>query len=105
MNERVMQFRIGMFVIVAGTGPDHADRLVRRISRRCSATRFSSRSAMPKRRRARGGGRAEERHPGGEVAAIQFDHRPNQPDGVLVTMAIEHKYSIREGQCHGFRGP
>jgi phospholipid/cholesterol/gamma-HCH transport system substrate-binding protein len=33
----------------------------------------------------------------GEVSALEFDHRPNQPDGVLVTMAIERKYSIREG--------
>jgi len=33
----------------------------------------------------------------GEVVAIEFDHRPKQPDGVLVTMALERKYPIREG--------
>ena len=33
----------------------------------------------------------------GEVAAIAFDDRPNQPDGVLVTLALERKYKIREG--------
>ena len=25
----------------------------------------------------------------GEVSAIKFDDRPNQPDGVLVTLALE----------------
>jgi phospholipid/cholesterol/gamma-HCH transport system substrate-binding protein len=31
------------------------------------------------------------------VAAIDFDHRQGQPDGVVVTMAIERKFSVRRG--------
>jgi phospholipid/cholesterol/gamma-HCH transport system substrate-binding protein len=33
----------------------------------------------------------------GEVVAIAFDSRPNQPDGVLVTLALERRYPIRQG--------
>ena len=33
----------------------------------------------------------------GEVAAIAFDERPNQPDGVLVTLALERRYRLRQG--------
>ena len=97
MNERVMQFRIGMFVIVAGLvltmlivwfGESPAllrDQVFLR-ARYADAPGVLEGVAVRK-----SGIRI------GEVAAIQFDHRPNQPDGVLVTMAIEHKYSIREG--------
>ncbi len=97
MNERVMQFRIGMFVIVAGLvltmlivwfGESPAllrDQVYLR-ARYADAPGVLEGVAVRK-----SGIRV------GEVAAIQFDHRPNQPDGVLVTMAIEHKYSIREG--------
>ncbi len=97
MNERVMQFRIGMFVIVAGLvltmlivwfGESPAllrDQVFLR-ARYADAPGVLEGVAVRK-----SGIRI------GEVAAIQFDHRPNQPDGVLVTMAIEHKYSIRKG--------
>ena len=33
----------------------------------------------------------------GEVVSIRFDDRPGQPDGVLVTLALEKKYKIRAG--------
>ena len=33
----------------------------------------------------------------GEVVAIRFDDRPGQPDGVLVTLALDTKFKIREG--------
>ena len=33
----------------------------------------------------------------GEVTAIAFDDRPNQPDGVLVTLSLERKYKIKAG--------
>jgi phospholipid/cholesterol/gamma-HCH transport system substrate-binding protein len=33
----------------------------------------------------------------GEVKAITFDERPNQPDGVLVTLALEHRFKIKDG--------
>ena len=33
----------------------------------------------------------------GEVMAIAFDERPNQPDGVIVTLALERRYPVREG--------
>ncbi len=97
MNERVMQFRIGMFVIVAGLvltmlivwfGESPAllrDQVFLR-ARYADAPGVLEGVAVRK-----SGIRI------GEVAAIQFDHRANQPDGVLVTMAIEHKYSVREG--------
>jgi len=97
MNERVMQFRIGMFVIVAGLvltmlivwfGESPAllrDQVYLR-AHYADAPGVLEGVAVRK-----SGIRV------GEVAAIEFDHRPNQPDGVLVTMALEHKYPIREG--------
>ena len=33
----------------------------------------------------------------GKVSAISFDTRPNQPDGVLVTLSLDSKYKIRAG--------
>ena len=97
MNERVMQFRIGMFVIVAGLvltmlivwfGESPAllrDQLFLR-------ARYSDAPGVLEGVAVRKSGIRV-----GEVSAIQFDYRPNQPDGVLVTMAIERKYSIRKG--------
>ncbi len=97
MNERVMQFRIGMFVIVAGLvltmlivwfGESPAllrDQVFLR-ARYADAPGVLEGVAVRK-----SGIRV------GEVSAIQFDSRPNQPDGVLVTLAIERKYSIRKG--------
>ncbi len=97
MNERVMQFRIGMFVIVAGLvltmlivwfgeSPslfrdraylrvhyDEAPGVAEGIPVRKSGIRV------------------------GEVTAIAFDDRPNVPDGVLVTLSLERKYKIKAG--------
>ncbi|APW59594.1 MlaD family protein [Paludisphaera borealis] len=97
MNERVMQFRIGMFVIVAGLvltmlivwfgeSPQilreqgyikvhyaEAPGVLQGVAVRKSGIRV------------------------GEVVAIDFDDRDNQPDGVLVTIALERKFKIREG--------
>jgi phospholipid/cholesterol/gamma-HCH transport system substrate-binding protein len=33
----------------------------------------------------------------GEVTAIKFDDRPNQPDGVLVTLSLERRFVIKAG--------
>jgi phospholipid/cholesterol/gamma-HCH transport system substrate-binding protein len=97
MNERVMQFRIGMFVIVAGLvltmlivwfgeSPALLRDQVYVKARYADAPGVLEGVAVRK-----SGIRV------GEVVGIEFDHRPNQPDGVLVTMALERKYPIREG--------
>jgi phospholipid/cholesterol/gamma-HCH transport system substrate-binding protein len=97
MNERVMQFRIGMFVIVAGLvltmlivwfGESPAllrDQVYLKVHY-AEAPGVHEGVAVRK-----SGIRI------GEVVAIDFDQRPNQPDGVIVTLAIEPKYPIREG--------
>lgn len=97
MNERVMQFRIGMFVIVAGLvltmlivwfgeSPSLLRDQLYLKARYAEAPGVLEGVAVRK-----SGIRV------GEVVGIVFDHRPNQPDGVLVTVAIERKYSVREG--------
>jgi phospholipid/cholesterol/gamma-HCH transport system substrate-binding protein len=97
MNERVMQFRIGMFVIVAGLvltmlivwfgeSPSLLRDQIYLKARYAEAPGVLQGVAVRK-----SGIRV------GEVVAIDFDDRPNQPDGVLVTMAIERKFPIREG--------
>src|SRR3954447_5311894 len=97
MNERVMQFRIGMFVIVAGLG------LTMLVVWFGESPALLRDQVYVKARYAEAPGVLEGvavRKSGiriGEVAAIAFDERPNQPDGVIVTMAIERKYPIREG--------
>jgi phospholipid/cholesterol/gamma-HCH transport system substrate-binding protein len=97
MNERLMQFRIGMFVIVAGLvltmmiiwfgeSPSilrdqvylkvhyvEAPGVLEGVPVRKSGIRI------------------------GEVFAIGFDERPNRPDGVLVTLALERRYKLHEG--------
>jgi phospholipid/cholesterol/gamma-HCH transport system substrate-binding protein len=97
MNERVMQFRIGMFVIVAGLvltmmiiwfgeSPslfrDHVFLKVHFVEAPGVADGTPVRKS---------GIRI------GQVSAIQFDERPNQPEGVIVTLSLEAKYRIREG--------
>lgn len=97
MNERVMQFRIGMFVIVAGLvltmlivwfgeSPalfrDHGYLTVRFVEAPGIAVGIPVRKS---------GIRI------GEVSAIQFDLRPGAGDGVLVTMALEHQYPLADG--------
>ena len=97
MNERVMQFRLGMFVIVAGLvltmlivwfGESPAlFRAVHYVTVHYAEAPGVS-EGIPVRK---SGIRV------GEVVAIRFDDRPKQPDGVLVTMALESKYRIRAG--------
>ena len=97
MNERVMQFRIGMFVIVAGLvltmlivwfgeSPalfrDHVFVVVRYDEAPGVAEGIAVRKS---------GIRV------GEVVSIAFDSRPNKPDGVLVTLSLERKYKIKAG--------
>lgn len=97
MNERVMQFRIGMFVIVAGLvltmlivwfgeSPSLFRAKVYVTVHYAEAPGVSE--GIPVRK---SGIRV------GEVASIRFDDRPGQPDGVLVTMALDRKYTIRAG--------
>ena len=97
MNERVMQFRIGMFVIVAGLvltmlivwfgeSPslfrDHAYVKVRYDEAPGVAEGITVRKS---------GIRI------GEVLSVDFDERPNQHDGVIVVLSLERKYKIRKG--------
>jgi phospholipid/cholesterol/gamma-HCH transport system substrate-binding protein len=97
MNERVMQFRIGMFVIVAGLvltmlivwfgeSPlllrDHGFVTVHYLEAPGVAEGTPVRKS---------GIRI------GKVSAISFDTRPNQPDGVLVTLSLDTRYKIRTG--------
>src|SRR3954468_4156667 len=96
-KERVMQFRIGMFVIVAGLvltmlivwfgeAPSlfHDNGYV--VAHFVEAPGVSE--GVPVRK---SGIRI------GEVTAIAFDERPKQPDGVLVTLSLERKYKIKAG--------
>ncbi len=97
MNERVMQFRLGMFVIVAGLV---LTMLLVWFGE--SPTLFQSHAfvtvlykeapgvaiGIPVRK---SGIRV------GEVSAIEFDHRPNGGDGVLVTLALDPRYRIGAG--------
>jgi phospholipid/cholesterol/gamma-HCH transport system substrate-binding protein len=97
MNERAMQFGIGMFVIVAGLvmtmlvvwfGESPA---LFRETAYVTVHYFEApgvAEGIPVRK---SGIRI------GEVASIRFDERPNQPDGVLVTLALERKYKLRAG--------
>ncbi|MGO9470410.1 MAG: MlaD family protein [Isosphaeraceae bacterium] len=97
MNERVMQFRIGMFVIVAGLvltmmivwfGESPAllrDQVYLKVH---YAEAPGVLEGVPVRK---SGIRI------GEVIAIAFDERSGAPDGVLVTLALERRYKLREG--------
>ncbi len=97
MNERLMQFRIGMFVIVAGLV------LTMMIVWFGESPSLLRDQVYLKVRYAEAPGVLEGvpvRKSGiriGEVVAIAFDERPNQPDGVLVTLALERRYQVREG--------
>jgi phospholipid/cholesterol/gamma-HCH transport system substrate-binding protein len=97
MNERVMQFRIGLFVIVSGLV---LTMMVVWFGETPSLLRDQ---VYLKVRYAEAPGVLEGvpvRKSGiriGEVMAIAFDDRPNQPDGVIVTLALERRYPVREG--------
>jgi phospholipid/cholesterol/gamma-HCH transport system substrate-binding protein len=92
-----MQFRIGMFVIVAGLvltmlivwfGESPSllrDHVYVRV-------RYSEAPGVAEGIPVRKSGIRV-----GEVSAIAFDDRPDQPDGVLVTLSLERKYKIKAG--------
>ncbi len=97
MNERTMQFRIGMFVIVAGLvltmlivwfGESPA--LFRAVS--YVTVHYSEAPGVGEGIPVRKSGIRV-----GEVVSIRFDDRPGQPDGVLVTLSLEKKYKIHAG--------
>jgi phospholipid/cholesterol/gamma-HCH transport system substrate-binding protein len=97
MNDRVMQFRIGMFVIVAGLvltmmiiwfGESPALLRDQVYLKAHFAEAPSVLEGVPVRK---SGIRI------GEVIAIAFDERSGAPDGVIVTLALERRYKLREG--------
>ncbi len=96
MNERDMQFRIGLFVIAAGLV------LTMLIVWFGESPSLFRDYAFVKVRYAEAPGVAEGitvRKSGiriGEVLSIDFDERPNQPDGVVVILSLERKYKIRK---------
>jgi phospholipid/cholesterol/gamma-HCH transport system substrate-binding protein len=97
MNDRLMQFRIGMFVIVAGLvltmmiiwfGESPSilrDQVYLKV-------RFTEAPGVLEGVPVRKSGIRI-----GEVFAIAFDERPDQPDGVIVTLALERKYKLHVG--------
>src|SRR5215469_14794935 len=97
MNERVMQFRIGMFVIVAGLVLTmmiiwfgESPSLLR--DHVYIKARFTEAPGVAEGTPVRKSGIRI-----GQVSAIQFDERPDQPEGVIVTLSLEAKYRIRAG--------
>src|SRR3954453_11839589 len=92
MNERVMQFRIGIFVIVAGLVLammliwfGESPSLFREHS--YVTVRYNEAPGVAEGIPIRKSGIRV-----GEVADIRFEDRPGQPDGVLVTLSIDRKY-------------
>lgn len=97
MNERVMQFRIGMFVIVAGLVLTmliiwfgESPTLLRRHS--YLVVHYTEAPGVAEGVPVRKSGIRI-----GEVSSIAFDDRPNQPDGVLVTLSLDTRYQLRDG--------
>jgi phospholipid/cholesterol/gamma-HCH transport system substrate-binding protein len=97
MNERVMQFRLGMFVIVAGLV---LTMLIVWFGESPSLFRdhvFVTVHYQEAPGVAEGTPVRKSGIHVGEVTAIAFDDRPNQPDGVLVTLSLERKYRVKSG--------
>jgi phospholipid/cholesterol/gamma-HCH transport system substrate-binding protein len=97
MNERLMQFRIGMFVIVAGLVltmmiiwfGESPSLLRDQVYLRVHYTEAPGvMEGVPVRK---SGIRI------GEVISIVFDERTGTADGVLVTLALDRRYKLREG--------
>ncbi len=97
MNERVMQFRIGMFVIVAGLV------LVMMIIWFGESPTLLRDRVFLKVHYLDAPGVADGipvRRSGikiGEVTEVEFDDRPNMPDGVIVTLALDRKSHLKMG--------
>ncbi len=97
MNERLMQFRLGMFVIVAGLV------LTMMIIWFGESPGILRDQVYLKVRYAEAPGVLEGvavRKSGiriGEVFAIAFDDSSDPPDGVIVTLALERKYKLHQG--------
>ena len=97
MNERVMQFRIGMFVIVAGLVLTMLivwfgeSPLLLRVHGFVTVHYLEAPGVAEGTPVRKSGIRI------GEVSSIAFDTRPDQPDGVLVTLSLDSKYKIRAG--------
>ena len=97
MNERVMQFRIGMFVIVAGLV------LIMMIIWFGESPTILRDQVFLKVHYLEAPGIAEGipvRRSGikvGEVSAVEFDERPGLPEGVIVTLALERKTKLKQG--------
>jgi phospholipid/cholesterol/gamma-HCH transport system substrate-binding protein len=97
MNERVMQFRIGMFVIVAGLV---LTMLIIWFGETPSLFRDTAYVVVHFEEAPGVSEGVPVRKSGiriGEVTAIAFDDRPKQPDGVLVTLSLENRYKIKAG--------
>jgi phospholipid/cholesterol/gamma-HCH transport system substrate-binding protein len=96
MNERVMQFRIGMFVIFAGLV------LTMMIVWFGESPSLFRDHAFVKVRYKEAPGVAEGitvRKSGiriGEVLTIDFDDQPNQPDGVVVVLSLDRRIKLRK---------
>jgi phospholipid/cholesterol/gamma-HCH transport system substrate-binding protein len=97
MNERVMQFRIGMFVIVAGlvltmmiVWFGESPSLFR--DQAYLTVRFKEAPGVAEGIPVRKSGIRI-----GQVASIQVDDRADHPDGELVTLALARKYTLRAG--------
>lgn len=97
MNERVMQFRIGMFVIVAGLV---LTMLIIWFGESPSLLRGHS-YIIAHYSEAPGVAEGIPVHKSGirvgEVTSINFDERPGQPDGVLVTLSLDTRYHYKAG--------
>ncbi len=96
MNERDMQFRIGLFVIAAGLV------LTMLIVWFGESPSLFRDHAFVKIRYSEAPGVAEGitvRKSGiriGEVLSINFDDRPNVPEGVIVVLSLERKYKVKK---------
>lgn len=97
MNERVMQFRLGMFVIVAGlvltmlvVWFGESPQILR--ERGFIRVHYAEAPGVLQGVSVRKSGIRV-----GEVVGIEFDDRSDQPDGVIVTIALESQFKIRKG--------
>lgn len=96
-HERVLQFRIGLFVIGAGivlfvlmVWFGEAPSLLR--EHRYLVVHYSEAPGVAEGIPIRKNGIRV-----GEVTSIQFDERPGHPDGVLVTLSLDSRFRLRVG--------